>query len=326
MAAKATRDAFGEALAKAGEKYPQVVALDADLAKSTKSEVFGKKFPQRFFEMGIAEANMIGTAAGLALAGKIPFACSFACFVTGRFDQVRISVAYSEANVRIVGSHAGIAIGDDGYSQQGLEDVALMRALPKMAVLQPADDLETEAMVEFLCHHKGPAFLRTTRQKVERVHADGYRFAFGKLDELKGGGSDAVIFATGGEVAFALAAVKALESEGLKVGVVNVHTIKPLDAEGVVRLAKQARLVVTAEDHQIIGGLGSAIAEVLAESGIGKKLLRIGLRDTFGESGAPEELLAKYKLDAKGIADQVRAAYGKVGQGILPAPCPLASL
>src|SRR5687768_3722646 len=191
MAARATRDAFGEALAKCGEKYPNVVALDADLAKSTKSEVFAKKFPHRFFEMGIAEANMIGTGAGLALAGKIPFICSFACFVTGRFDQIRVSVAYSNANVRIVGSHAGVAIGDDGYSQQGLEDVALMRALPGMTVIQPADDLETEAAVEFLCTHKGPAFLRTTRQKLERVNAEGYKFQHGKIVELKPGGTDA---------------------------------------------------------------------------------------------------------------------------------------
>src|SRR3954463_12250732 len=228
MAAKATRDAFGEALAKLGEKYPNIVALDADLAKSTKSEMFAKKFPNRFFEMGIAEANMIGTGAGLALAGKIPFICSFACFVTGRYDQIRISVGYAQANVRIVGSHAGIAIGDDGYSQQGLEDVALMRALPNMAVIQPADDLETEGAVEYLCHHHGPAFLRTTRQKLERVNQDGYKFEFGKLVELKpakaGTVPDAVIFATGGEVAFALQAAALLEKDGLQVAVGNIHT------------------------------------------------------------------------------------------------------
>ncbi|MFL5318116.1 MAG: transketolase family protein [Myxococcaceae bacterium] len=306
MAAKATRDAFGEALLKCGEKYPNVVALDADLAKSTKSELFAKKFPARFFEMGIAEANMIGTGAGLALAGKVPFICSFACFVTGRYDQIRISVAYSEANVRIVGSHAGIAIGDDGYSQQGLEDIALMRVLPGMAVLQPADDLEAEAMVEFLCTHKGPAFLRTTRQKLERVHADGYKFQFGKLDELRGGGSDAVIFATGGETYFAMQAAEQLAQGGLKVGVVNVPSIKPFDAEHAVRLAKGTKVVVTAEDHMIAGGLGSVVAESLAEAGVGKRLLRIGLRDVFGESGDPAELLAKFKLDSKGIAEQVR--------------------
>lgn len=308
MAAKATRDAFGEALVKAGEKYKNVVALDADLAKSTKSEMFAKKFPDRFFEMGIAEANMIGTGAGLALAGKIPFICSFACFVTGRYDQIRISVAYSQANVRIVGSHAGIAIGDDGYSQQGLEDVALMRVLPGMAVLQPCDDLECEQMVEFLCTHKGPAFLRTTRQKLERVHADGYKFQFGKLDELKAGGSDAVIFATGGETMYAVEAQKMLEKEGLKVGVVNVPTIKPFDSAACVKLSSAAKLVVTAEDHMVIGGLGSTVAEALAEGGVGKRLLRIGLKDVFGESGDPLGVLEKHQLDAKGIAAQIRAA------------------
>jgi len=304
MPAKATRDAFGEALAKLGDRYPELVALDADLSKSTRSETFAKKFPQRFFEMGIAEMNMIGTAAGLALAGKIPFACSFACFVTGRFDQIRISVAYSNANVRIVGSHAGIAVGDDGYSQQGLEDVSLMRSLPNMAVIQPADDLETEGAVEYLCRHRGPAYLRTTRQKLERVNPEGYRFEFGKIVELLPGGADAVIFATGGEVMFAMQAAAQLAKDGLSVGVANVHTIKPLDVPAVLRLAEAAGAVVTAEDHQVIGGLGSAVAEVLAEAGIGKRLLRIGLKDTFGESGTTEELLARYKLDGQGIAEQ----------------------
>ena len=308
MPAKATRDAFGEALVKAGEKYKNVVALDADLAKSTKSEAFGKKFPDRFFEMGIAEANMIGTGAGLALAGKVPFICSFACFVTGRYDQIRVSVAYSHANVRIVGSHAGIAIGDDGLSQQGLEDIGLMRALPGMAVLQPADDLECEQMVDFLCTHKGPAFLRTTRQKLERVHADGYKFQFGKIDELRTGGTDAVIFASGGEVGFAVEAAKMLEKDGLKVGVANVGTIKPFDTATCVKLSSAAKVVFSAEDHNVIGGLGGAVAECLAEAGVGRRLHRIGLKDVFGESGDPGQLLEKYQLDAKGIAAQVKAA------------------
>jgi transketolase len=308
MAMKATRDAFGEALARLGEKYPDVVVLDADLAKSTKSEMFAKKFPQRFFEMGIAEANMIGTGAGLALAGKVPFICSFACFVTGRFDQLRVSVAYAGANVRVVGSHAGVAIGEDGYSQMGLEDVALMRVLPDMVVLQPADDVECEAMVEFLCTYKGPAFLRTTRQKLERVNSpDSYRFELGRAVELRPGGSDAVIFATGGEVGYALHAAEQLAGEGLEVGVVNVHTLKPLDAQTVVRLSREARVVVTAEDHQVIGGLGSAVAEALAEAGVGRRLLRIGVQDTFGESGTPEELLRHYKLDTAGLVEQVGA-------------------
>src|SRR5690606_24120832 len=305
---KATRDAFGETLVKLGEKYPEVVVLDADLAKSTKSEAFLKAFPDRFFEMGIAEANMIGTAAGLALAGKVSFACSFACFITGRFDQIRISVAYANANVRVVGSHAGVAIGEDGYSQMGLEDVALMRSLPSMDVMQPADDVETAAMMEHLCTHQGPAYLRTTRQKLERVNPEDYTYRFGKAVELRQGGTDAVIFATGGEVAFALHAAEALAKEGHQVGVVNVHTLKPLDTETILRLSEQARLVVTAEDHQVIGGLGSAVAETLAEAGLGRRLVRIGLQDVFGESGTPEQLLRHFQLAAEGIAAQVRGA------------------
>jgi len=309
MPAKATRDAFGEALARLGERYPNLVVLDADLSKSTKSELFAKKFPSRFFEMGIAEANMIGTGTGLALAGKIPFVCSFSCFVSGRFDQLKISVAYSQVNVRVIGSHGGIAVGDDGYSQQGLEDLSVMRSLPGMAVINPADDLETESAVEYLCTYPGPAYLRTTRQKVERVNPEGYRFELGKAVELRKGGSDAVIFATGGEVYLALKAAESLGEAGLKVGVVNIHTLKPLDSAAVVAVARKTKLVVTVEDHQIIGGLGSAVSEALSESAVGVRLLRVGIPDTFGESGSPEELLAKYKLDARGIAEQVRAAF-----------------
>lgn len=307
MPAKATRDAFGEALASLGERFQDVVALDADLSKSTKSEMFAKKFPQRFFEFGIAEGNMIGTAAGLALSGKVPFACSFACFISSRFDQIRISVAYSQANVRLVGSHAGIAIGEDGYSQQGLEDLALMRSLPGMTIIQPADDIETAAAVEYLCSHKGPAYLRTTRQKLERVNGEGYRFKVGEPVELRPVGKDAVIFSSGGEVFPSLKAAELLEQDGLSVGVINVHTIKPLDASAIVDAARRTRAVVTAEDHQIIGGLGSAVAEALAEAGLGRRLLRIGVKDVFGESGSPEELLAKHQMDAAGIAAQLKA-------------------
>ena len=306
MAKKATRQAFGEALAALGEKRTDIVVLDADLSKSTKSELFAKKFPERFFEMGIAEANMIGTAAGLALAGKRPFCCSFACFLTGRYDQIRISVAYSKANVVLVGTHAGVAIGDDGYSQQGLEDIAIMRAIPTMSVVQPADDLETAAAVEYLASHDGPAFLRLTRQNVERVHAEGYTFRFGKVDPLRAG-KDAVIFATGGTVHPALQAAEALAAEGISLAVVNVHTVKPLDAEGVVAAAREAGgKVLTVEDHTTIGGLGGAIAETLSER-FPSRVKRLGVDDVFGESGAPEAVVAKHGLDAAGIARSVRA-------------------
>jgi len=303
---KATRQAFGEALAKLGETHPQIVVLDADLAKSTKSELFAKKFPERFFEMGIQEANMIGTAAGLALAGKVPFCCSFACFLTGRYDQIRISVAYSKANVKLVGTHAGVAIGDDGYSQQGLEDLAIMRAIPTMTVLQPADDLETEQAVKFCVEHDGPVFLRLGRQNVPRVHADGYRFRPGKVDPLRPG-RHGVLFATGGTVGAALAAADALGKDGLEVAVVNVHTVKPPDVEGVVEAVKSSGgKAITVEDHTILGGLGGAICEALAEHHPAP-VKRLGVRDVFGESGAPEEVLKKHGLDAGGIARDVKA-------------------
>lgn len=302
---KATRQAFGEALAKLGETRKDVVVLDADLAKSTKSELFAAKFPDRFFEMGIQEANMLGTAAGLALAGKVPFACSFACFITGRYDQIRVSVAYSGANVKIVGTHAGVAIGDDGYSQQGLEDIALMRVIPTMAVVQPADDLETAAAVEYLASHDGPAFLRLTRQNVERVHSEGYVFQFGKVDTLRDG-SDAVIFASGGTVGPALHAAEDLAKEGIALRVVNVHTIKPLDEEGVVEAARACGgKVITAEDHSVIGGLGGAVTECLSAH-FPSKVLRIGVQDVFGESGSPADVIRKHGLDREGIARQVR--------------------
>lgn len=305
MSTKATRQAFGEALAKLGESRKDVVVLDADLSVSTKSALFAEKFPERFFQMGIQEANMLGTAAGLALAGKVPFCCSFACFITGRYDQIRISVAYSGANVKIVGTHAGVAIGDDGYSQQGLEDIALMRAIPTMAVVQPADDLETAAAVEYLASHEGPAFLRLTRQNVERVHGEGYRFQFGKVDTLREG-KDAVIFASGGTVGPALHAAKALVAEGVSLRVVNVHTIKPLDVEGVVEAARASGgKVITAEDHSVIGGLGGAIAECLSER-LPSRIRRIGVQDVFGESGAPADVVKKHGLDAEGIARQIR--------------------
>lgn len=302
---KATRQAFGEALAKVGASHPDVVVLDADLSVSTKSELFAKEFPERFFQLGIQEANMVGTAAGLALAGKVPFCCSFACFVTGRYDQIRVSVAYSGANVKIVGTHAGVAIGDDGYSQQGLEDIALMRAIPTMAVIQPADDIETEAAVRFLATHVGPAFLRLTRQNVERVHSEDYKFEFGKIDTLRDGTS-AVLFASGGTVGPSLHAAEELAKEGISLRVVNVHTIKPLDEEGVVEAAKACGgNVITAEDHTVIGGLGGAIAEVLGERSP-SRIKRIGIQDVFGESGAPDAVVAKHGLDTAGIAKQVR--------------------
>src|SRR5215831_14818893 len=236
--AVASRDAFGTALVRLGETHPELVVLDADLSESTRSKEFGKKYPNRFFQFGIAEANMIGAAAGLALTGKVPFCCSFAAFITGRFDQIKMSLCYSAANVRLVGSHAGVGIGEDGYSQQGLEDIALMRALPTMAVIQPGDDLETEAAVEYLLAHKGPAFLRTTRQKLDRVNAEGYKFQFGKGVTLVEG-KDLTIVGSGGTVGPSVKAAALLAAHGISARVINIHTIKPIDADILVRAARE---------------------------------------------------------------------------------------
>lgn len=303
---KATRASFGDSLAALGAEFQNVVALDADLSKSTKSEAFAKKFPGRFFQMGIQEANMIGAAAGLALSGKIPFLCSFACFLTGRFDIIRVSVGYSNANVRLVGTHAGIGIGEDGYSQMGLEDIACMRTLPNMSVLQPADDIETKAMMRYLIDHQGPAYLRLTRQDVPAVNKEGYKFQFGRMVELRPG-KDAVILATGGLVGSAMHAAAELELEGMSVGVVNVHTIKPLDVETITKWCGRVKHLFTAEDHNIIGGLGGAVAEVMASLGTTTKLTRIGVHDTYGESGTPEALYIKHGLDGNGVARTVKA-------------------
>lgn len=297
--AKATRESFGEALASLGEKYTDVVVLDADLAKATKSDIFLKKFPERFFEMGIAEANMVGTGAGLALAGKIPFICSFGVFLTGRYDIIRMSIAYSQANVKIVGTHAGIGIGEDGNSQMGLEDIAIMRVLPNMTVVQPADDIEARQAVEYAIQHKGPMYLRFSRQKLDDVNGSDYKFQFGKGVTLKDG-KDIAVFATGGLVGPALSAAKELEAEGLNVAVINIHTIKPLDEELVLSYARKAKKLMTMEDHSVIGGLGGAVAELLAEKHPAK-LKRIGMNDKFGESGTPDSLYKKYGFDKDGV-------------------------
>lgn len=303
----ATRQTFGETLAKLGEKYPQIVVLDADLAKSTKSELFAKKFPHRFFEMGISEANMIGAGAGLAINGKVPFICSFGAFVTGRFDQIRMSVAYTRANVRIVGTHAGVGIGEDGHSQMALEDMACLRTLPEMAVLQPADDLETAAMVEELVHYPHPAYLRLTRQNVPRVHKAGTPFKIGKIHALKPG-TKALVLATGGVVGNSLEAAAELEKKGISLEVANVSSIKPLDETFLREACKRHKLFITVEDHFIIGGLGGAVAEFLATEGHGK-LHRIGVNDEFGQSGTPEDLYEHYGLNAAKLAQKMESFF-----------------
>jgi transketolase len=300
----ATRDAFGEAIVRLGEDE-RIVVLTGDLRDSTRTEDFAERYPDRFVECGIAESNMLGIASGLALSGKIPWACSFSCFVTGRFETVRLSVAYQEANVRIVGTHTGIGVGEDGYSQMSLEDIAMIRALPNVAVINPADAVEADGAVEYLVEHEGPAFLRLTRQKVDDVNGPDYRFEFGKAVRLREG-SDVAIVATGATVAEAVKAAEALEGDGISVRVLNVHTIHPLDEEAILAAASECRAVVTVEDHSVRGGLGSAAAEVLAQLDGNSRLHIIGLR-TFGESGTSEELYDKYGLAGNRVAETIRS-------------------
>lgn len=308
-----TRKAFGNSLLAAGQKYPQVVALDADLSKSTFSNLFAEKYPERFFQMGIAEANMIGVASGLALSGYVPFACSFACFITGRFDQIKMSVAYSNAAVRLVGTHAGVGIGEDGYSQQGLEDLALMRSLPTMEVFQPGDDIETDAVVNYLVKSDKPAYLRLTRQDLLRVHETNYRFQPGRFPILKNG-DDIAIFATGGTVQHALLAARELNALQINVRVYNASSLKPVDDEAIFKAAMSTKLLISVEDHSIIGGLGSALAESLVTHRGHAPLVRIGINDEFGESGTPDSLYDKHGLSAPKIAERVAHEWQQIRQ------------
>jgi transketolase len=314
---KSTRQAFGESLAQWGEKKKNIVVLDADLSKSTKSEIFAKKYPDRFFEMGIQEANMIGAAAGLAFTGKLPFLCSFGCFLTGRYDTIRLSVAYSGANVRLVGTHAGVGIGDDGHSQMGLEDLTLMRALPTMGVFQPMDGRETELVMDYLCEKwTGPAYLRLTRQNLPdlfpMIEKTGAKWEPTKITRLKGataGKKKVVVFASGAGTAEAVKAGELLEGSGVSLALYNVHCLKPFDETGVVQAVKDADLVLSVEDHSVIGGLGSCVAETLAKLDRHPKLLKIGVQDRFGESGEPEELYDLHGISGKKIAETVKKSF-----------------
>jgi transketolase len=303
MPAKASRAAFGEALLELGARDERIVALDADLSKSTMTAKFAKTYPDRAFNLGIAEANMLGVAAGLALAGRIPFACSFACFVVGRFETIRISVAYNAANVKIVGTHVGVAIGEDGYSQMGLEDIACLRALPNIPIIQPADELETKQAVAYAAAHAGPIYLRLTRQPLEAVNPPDHHFRLGRWNILREG-DDVAIVTMGGPLFNCLEAARALAVDGISAAVVNAASVKPLDEELLLHLAGRTRRVVTVEDHSIHGGLGGAVAEVLSEARP-TPLRRLGVSG-FGESGEPAGLYRKHGLDPAGIALSVR--------------------
>jgi transketolase len=299
MAAKASRAAFGEALIELGARDPRIVTLDADLSKSTMTVKFAKAHHDRAFNLGIAESNMIGVAAGLALTGKIPFACSFATFLVGRFETIRMSVAYTNANVKLVGTHSGIAIGEDGYSQMGIEDIACMRALPNVPIIQPADELETRQVIAFAVEHNGPLYLRLTRQNLEPVSPADYRFQLGRWLTLRPG-RDVTLVASGGTVFNALEAAKKPESEGISAEVINAASIKPLDEDLLVASAAKTKHVATIEDHSVHGGLGGAVAETLAEV-LPTPLRRLGVTG-FGESGDPKGLYARHGLDPAGLA------------------------
>lgn len=303
----ATRESYGNALAELGAEYPNLVVLDADLAGATKTGVFKKAFPERHIDCGIAEGNMMTVAAGLSTCGKIPFASTFAMFAAGRaFEQVRNSIGYPHMNVKIGATHAGISVGEDGASHQCNEDIALMRTIPGMVVINPADDVEAKAAVKAAIDYVGPVYLRFGRLAVPVINdAENYKFELGKGITLKEG-KDVTIIATGLEVSESLEAAKLLEADGISAEVINIHTIKPLDGDLVVASAQKTGKVVTVEEHSIIGGLGGAVAEVLAEKAP-TKMLRIGVMDTFGESGPAKALIEKYGLDAKSIYEKVKA-------------------
>lgn len=301
----ATRDAYGKALAKYGAEYPDLVVLDADLSGSTKTGVFAKAFPERFFQMGIAEQDLMGTAAGLAAAGKIAFASTFAIFATGRaWEQIRNSIAYARFNVKVAATHAGLTVGEDGASHQANEDIALMRVIPGMTVVVPADAVETEQAVKALLDYDGPAYLRLGRSKVPVVFDDDYQFVIGKAATLRAG-DDVTIIACGIMVEAALTAAEQLATEGISARVVNMSTIKPLDEEAVLAAARETGAIVTCEEHNIIGGLGSAVAEcVVRHYPIPMRF--VGVKDVFGESGDPETLLKAYGLTAGDIVQAVK--------------------
>ena len=303
----ATRESYGNALAELGKEHEDIVVLDADLAAATKTGVFKKAFPERHIDCGIAECNMIGVAAGLAATGKVPFASSFAMFAAGRaFEQVRNSVGYPKLNVKIGATHAGISVGEDGATHQCNEDIALMRTIPGMVVINPSDDVEAKAAVKAAYEHQGPVYMRFGRLAVPVINDnEDYKFELGKGVVLREG-KDVAIIATGLPVANCLEAAEKLAAEGIDAKVINIHTIKPLDEELIVAAAKETGKVVTVEEHSVIGGLGSAVCDVLCEQAP-TKVLKIGINDTFGESSPAVELVKKYGLDADSIYEKVKA-------------------
>lgn len=300
----ATRESYGKKLAELGKMNKNIVVLDADLATATKTEIFKKEFPNRFFDMGIAEQDMMSTAAGMATCGKIPYVSTFAVFAAGRsYDQIRNSICYPKLNVKICATHAGISVGEDGATHQMLEDLSLMRTLPNMIVMSVSDDTQTRWAVEEISKIEGPVYLRLGRLASPVIYDESQKFEIGKGIQI-GDGKDATVIATGLMVSEALKAKEELEQKGINIRVVDIHTIKPIDKELIVKCAKETKRIITIEDHSIIGGLGSAVCEVLAEE-YPAKVIRLGMKDTFGKSGKAEKLLEYFELDKNGIIKAV---------------------
>ncbi len=300
----ATRESFGKALEELGEENGKIVVLDADLYNSTKTEEFKNRFPERFFNLGIAEADMIGTAAGLATCGKIPYASTFAAFASGRvYDQIRASIAYPKLNVKICATHAGITVGEDGATHQMIEDINLMRGMPNMLVMCTSDDIQTKWAVKEIAKYNGPVYLRLSRYKTPVVYDEKTKFEIGKGIQI-GDGTDASIIATGVTVAESIKAMEELKEKGINVRVIDIHTIKPIDKDLIIKCAKETDRIITVEDHNIIGGLGSAVCEVLAEN-YPKKVTRMGIEDTFGRSGRAEDLMRYYGIDKNAIIEEI---------------------
>ena len=303
-----TRESYGKALEELGEKYPNIVVLDADLSTATMTKYFAKKYPDRFLDMGISEADMIGTAAGLSTCGKIPFASTFAVFAAGRaYDQIRTSVCYPKNNVKIVGSHSGITVGEDGATHQMLEDVNLMRGFPNMNIIAPCDDISTRWAVEEAIKIHGPVYIRTSRPKVDSVYTEGETFEFGK-GKVHGDGKDVAIFTYGITTLEAIKAMKILEEKNIHARVIDLITLKPVDKNLIVETAKEVDNIVTVEDHSIIGGIGTIVSEVLCEI-YPKEIYRIGIKDEFGHSGKWDELMKEYFLDSEGIVKEICMRY-----------------
>ena len=306
---EATREAFGRAILQLAEKFPEIVTLDADLSGSLKTKAFAEKFPSRAFNVGISEQDLIGTAAGLAIAGKRPFACSFAIFVTGRgWEQIRNTVCTSSLPVTIVGSHAGILTGEDGETHQALEDVAILRSIENIKIFSPSDGVETFAMVKHILEkEKGPCYLRLGRKKLPYVFTEKEDFSFPKIKTLIKG-EKITIFATGPLVNIGIQVAKKLKKENIKPSLINVSCLKPIDEKGIIKELKKTKFCVTLEDHSITGGLGSIIAEIIAENNISSKLKRIGMK-SFGESGTPSDLYLKFGLDSESIFQKIKAEF-----------------